>query len=197
MYGAFSKIPADTFKNLVTNAGMVLKDFDPASPEIDEEDILGPTQGGNQSSLQYSYIDYGEDIDNCPKNTKELKRTDDVTATASGAFVALNEAAVEWLMAHCDKTTSGGVTKFTPRTEIDIEKDFHDLWIVGDYSDKNTGAGAGFLAIHLKNAFSTGGFQLQTTDKNKATFSYEFTGHFSLDAQDEVPYEVYMKQGAS
>ena len=49
------------------------------------------------------------------------------------------------------------------------------------------------MACHLKNALSTAGFSLQTSDNAKGTFSFEYTAHYSIDAQDEVPFEVYVK----
>lgn len=199
MSGDYSKIPANTFQHIGVNAGVLLKDFDPTgATAVAEADRIGATTGGIQFQAQPEYTDWGEDIDNCPKNTKELKRFDDVTVTCSGTFAAIDAATAQLLAAHAD--ISGN--KVTPRTTIDIENDFNDLWIVGDYSDINTTSGsgtgattAGFIAIHLMNAFSTGGFQLQTADKEKMQFAFEFTAHFSLDAQDTVPYEIYIKQG--
>lgn len=189
----YSKIPENTFETIGINAGILLKDFDPTTGTVDEEDMLGPTTGGVQFNAAHEYTDFGEDIDNCPKNTKELKRLDNVTITASGTFVAMNAATAKLLMAHAD--ISGN--KITPRQDIDIDNDFNDLWLVGDYSDVNAGNNAGFIAIHMMNAFSTGGFQIQTTDKGKMQFAFEFTAHFSLDAQDTVPYEVYIKAGTA
>ena len=37
---------------------------------------------------------------------------------------------------------------------------------------------------------TTGGFKLQSTDKKKGQFAFEFTGHYSMKAQDVVPYEI-------
>lgn len=193
----FTKIPADTFQHLGINAGVVAKAFTPATGTLNDADILGPTTGGNTVNVSYEYNDWGEDIDNCPKNTKQLKRVDDVTITASGTFVALTEELAEWLLSHCDKTTTDGVDKLTLRKDITIANDFHDMWIVGDYSEVNTGQNAGFLAVHLSDVLSTGGFQIQTTDKGKMQFAYEFTAHFSLDAQDTVPFEAYIRQGVA
>ena len=59
----------------------------------------------------------------------------------------------------------------------------------------NTGDDAGFVAIHMLNALNTGGFQIQSTDKEKGKFAFEFTGHYSMSAQDTVPYEIYIQQG--
>ena len=71
------------------------------------------------------------------------------------------------------------------------------MWWIGDYSDKNTGANAGFVAIHLMNALNTGGFQIQSTDKAKGIFDFTFTGHYSIDEPDTVPYEVFIKTGTA
>ena len=60
---------------------------------------------------------------------------------------------------------------------------------MGDYGK------GGFIAINIKNALSTGGFNLQTTDKAKGTFTFEYTAHYSLENPDEVPYKVYVKAG--
>ena len=68
---------------------------------------------------------------------------------------------------------------------------------MGDYSDKNGETNGGFIAIKLLNALSTGGFQLKTADKAKGQFAFEFTGHYSMSAQDTVPFEIYIKAGTA
>lgn len=189
----YSKIPANTFQHLAVNAGILLANFDPTTGTVVEADMLGPTSGGVNFATTPTFSDWGEDIDNCPKNTKELKRLEDWDVKMSGSFVACSLDLARRLSALAD--VSGN--KVTPRDTIDIENDFSDIWLVGDYSDVNTGTGAGFIAIHMMDALSTGGFQLQTTDKNKGQFAFEFTGHYSLDAQDTVPFEIYIKAGTS
>ena len=193
----YSKYPTNTFQTLVIGAGVLLTSFTPSNGTVTDGNILGPTSGGINFKATPNYKDFGEDVDNCPKNTKQLKRVDDVTATCSGTFVTITPELAERLNAAADNTDG----HIVPRTVLDLQKDFRDVWIVGDYSDVNksgTGAGAaqaGFIAIHLMNALSTGGFQLQTEDKGKMQFAFEFTGHFSMDNQDEVPYEIYIKAG--
>ena len=187
----FSKIPATTFQNLGINAGMVLSAFNPTAGTFNQSDIIGATSGGVTFNAAPEYLDFGEDIDNCPKNTKELKRISDWTITLSGTFVTMNAALAERMAAAADNTDGHVI----PRDVLNITKDFRDLWFVCDYSDVNTGAGAGFLAIHISNALSTGGFQLQTADKEKGKFSFEFTAHYSIDAQDTVPFEIYIMTG--
>jgi len=189
----FTKIPTNTFQTLQVNAGIMLSAFDPIAGTYTDGAILGPTSGGVNFTTTPSFKDWGEDIDNCPKNTKELKRLDNWDVKMAGSFVACSAALARRLAALADLNDG----KITPRDTIDIENDFGDIWLVGDYSDKNTGSGAGFIAIRMMDALSTGGFQLQTADKEKGKFAFEFTGHYSIDAQDTVPFEIYIKAGTS
>ena len=191
----FTKIPADTFKMLQMNAGILLANFTPATGEYAEENILGATKGGVNFSATPTYSDFGEDIDNCPKNTKELKRLDGWEATIGGAFVTSKTTLAKQLVAAADIDTQDA-TKVTPRNDL-ADADFSDIWFVGDYSDKNGETNGGFIAIRLINALSTGGFQMQTSDKNKSEYAFTFTGHYSIAAQGTVPFEIYIKAGTA
>lgn len=186
----YTQIPATTFEQIQMNAGIAVEEFNPASGEI--TGLLGATTGGFNFTTSPEFSDLGEDIDNCPKNTKELKHLDNIDVKATGTFVTVTPALAKRLATAAD--VSGN--KITPRRDLS-SADFDDIWIVGDYSDKNGDTNGGFVAIHLMNALSTGGFQWQTTDKAKGQFAFEFTGHFSISAQDVVPYEIYVKAGTA
>lgn len=188
----FTKIPTDTFQRIQLNAGVLAKDFKPTTGELKGEDIIGATSGGVSFEAAPEFSDYGEDIDNCPKNMKELKVLDNVEAKFSGSFVTVSESMIKLLIGAA--SASGG--KITPRRDL-LDEDFTDLWWIGDYSDDNSDEKGGFVAIHMFNALSTGGFKVQSNDKAKGTFDFEFTGHYSMDAQDRVPYEVYIKDEAT
>lgn len=191
----FTKIPSDTFQKLQLNAAILAKDFAPATGTLEAEDQIGATTGGIAFNAAPTYSDFGEDIDNCPKNMKELKKLDSWEVTASGTFVTVDTATAKSLIGAAD-IGSSDTTKVTPRNDV-LDADFSDIWIVGDYSDKNGDTNGGFIAIHLMNALSTGGFQLQTSDKAKGQFAFTYTAHYSMAAQDTVPFEVYIKAGTA
>ena len=191
----FTKIPADTFKMLQLNAGVLATTFAPATGTLDAEAQIGATSGGINFTATPTYSDFGEDIDNCPKNTKELKRLDEWEVTMSGTFVAADTAIAKLLVGAAD-IDKQDTTKVTPRNDL-ADADFGDIWFIGDYSDKNGETNGGFIAIKLINALSTGGFKLQTSDKSKGQFSFTFTGHYSINAQGTVPFEVYIKAGTA
>ena len=189
----FTQIPQNTFMEIQLNAGILLSDFNPKDGSFKAEDQLGATSGGINFSTSPEFSDFGEDIDNCPKNMKELKNLDNITASMSGSFVTVNTEAARRLMGAADIDKSDP-THVVPRRDL-VDDDFQDLWWVGDYSNVNTGEKAGYMAIHLLNSLSTGGFQIQSSDKNKGTMQFEFQGHFSMEDQERVPYEIYIKAG--
>ena len=189
----FRKIPENTFKNIVLNAGVLLSSFTPATPTIEDTNILGATTGGINFTATPTFTDFGEDIDNCPKNMKELKKLDSWEVKLTGTFITSNTSLIALLMGAGDVGTSD-TTKVTPRVDV-ASADFKDLWFVCDYSDKNGENNGGYCAIKIINALSTGGFSMQSADKGKAQFSFEFTGHVSMSAQTVVPFEVYLKEG--
>ena len=191
----YTKIPENTFQNIQLNAGVLLRSFTPSSATVSEEAIIGATTGGINFTATPTYTDFGEDIDNCPKNMKELKKLDSWEVKCSGTFVTVDTAVAKSLIGAAD-IGSSDTTKVTPRNDL-AQDDFSDIWIVGDYSDKNGDTNGGFIAIHMMNALSTGGFQIQTADKAKGQFAFEYTAHYSMSAQDTVPFELYIKAGTA
>lgn len=197
--GKFAQIPIDTFKKLQLGAGLLTSKFDPAIGELTASDIIGATSGGVSFEATPSFSDFGEDIDNCPKNTKELKELDSWEAKMSGSFVTMDTTAAVSVIGAA-AVASDDTTKVVPRNSVDAA-DFKDIWWIGDYSDINddgssTGK-AGFIAIRLINALSTGGFKIQSGDEAKGTFEFEYTGHYSIENIDTVPFELYIKAGSA
>ena len=188
----YTKIPETTFQNLQLNAGVLLSAFNPESATVANESIIGATTGGVNFTATPTFSDYGEDIDNCPKNMMELKKLDAWEISMSGTYVTVDANAVKSLVGAAD--VSGN--KITPRNDVLIS-DFTDIWWVGDYSDKNGETNGGFVAIHMMNALSTGGFAIQSSDNGKGNFAFTYTAHYSMSAQDTVPFEVYVKAGTA
>ena len=188
--GRFTKIPQDTFDNLQIDAGVLLNTFDPTSPtEPADADIITATTGGLNVSCVPTYSDFGEDIDNVPNNTKELKHLDGwdckITTTALGTSPEL----IKLALGAADIPNSNS-SKIVPRRDLE-QTDFADLWWVGDKAD------GGLAAVKLINALSTGGFVLKTTKNGKGQVTLELTGHVSINDQSTVPMEFYSMEGTS
>ena len=188
----YTKIPETTFKNLQLNAGVLLSAFNPESATVANESIIGATTGGVNFTATPTFSDYGEDIDNCPKNMKELKKLDAWEISLSGTYITVDANAVKTLVGAAD--VSGN--KITPRNDLKLT-DFTDVWWVGDYSDQNGETNGGYVAIHMMNTLSTGGFAIKSSDNGKGNFAFTYTAHYSMSAQDTVPFEVYVKAGTA
>ena len=188
----FTKIPETTFKNLQLNAGVLLSAFNPETAEVTNASIIGATTGGVNFTATPTFSDYGADIDNSPKNMMELKKLDSWEISMSGTYVTVDVNAVKSLVGAADVSAN----KVTPRNDVQLS-DFTDVWWVGDYSDQNRETNGGYVAIHMMNTLSTGGFAIQSSDNGKGNFAFTYTAHYSMDAQDTVPFEVYVKSGTA
>ena len=189
----FAKIPETAFQEIQLNAGVILNSFNVASVPTESDllkAIVGATSGGVNFTAAPSFTDFGEDIDNCPKNTMEMKKLDTYDIKLSGTYVTINATNVKSLIAAADVDGN----KITPRADLTTD-DFSELWWVGDYSDKNNETNGGMVAIHMMNTLSTGGFAIKSSDKAKGTFAFEYTAHYSIADQDTVPFEVYVVAG--
>lgn len=191
----FTQIPTNTFKELQLNAGILLSDFTPTTGTLQASDILGATTGGVNFQATPEYSDFAEDIDNAPHNMKEFKVLDNWTATMSGTFVSVTPALAKRLVG-AGVIDGTNAAKIVPRKDL-AQTDFGDVWWVGDYSDKTGATNGGFLAIHLLNSLSTGGFQIQTGDRSKGNFAFEFMAHYSNATPDTVPFEIYVQAGTA
>ena len=185
--GRFSVIPIEAFDEFQVDAGVLLKTFNPESPELVDDDIICATTGGINPTCVPTYSDWGEDVDNCPNNMLELMHLDG-WETALG-FTALNTSAevIRMALGAADIDVPSG--KIAPRHELK-DTDFADVWWVGDRSD------GGLVAIRLINALSTSGFSLQTTKNGKGRIAVTLAGHVSIKEQKKVPMEFYVHEGA-
>lgn len=189
----YTQIPANTFKEMQLNAGILVDAFTPSTAVIGS--ILGATTGGLTFSTNPTFEDFGADVDNAPRNTKELKKQTGEDITLSGTFVTMTTTLAKRTMGAAD-IDSLDSTHIIPRNDLE-DSDFDDIWWIGDYSDKNGATNGGYVAIHMKNALSTGGFQIKSNDRGKGNFAFTYTAHRSIATQDEVPYEVYIKAGTA
>ena len=188
--GKFTVIPKDTFDDLQLDAGVLLKNFTPATAAAPQDsDIICATTGGINATCTPTYSDLGEDVDNCPNNMKELKHLDGWDCTLAFTSLGMSTAAIKMALGSADIDTSDN-TKVTPRRDLK-QSDFSDVWWVGDKAD------GGMVAIQLKNALSTGGFSLQTSKSGKGQISVTLTGHVSIEAQSEMPMVFYSTSGTA
>ena len=180
--GKFTTISSTAFENMQIDAGILLKNFTPATGAFTEADIICATTGGINPSCVPRMSDYGEDVDNVPNDTKEYLRIDGYDCQISTTALDVTAETIKLALgcADIDSTTSAII----PRTEVK-DADFTDSWWVGDRAD------GGYAACCLKNALSTGGFSIQTTKNGKGNVPLTIKGFISVEDPTEVPMEFY------
>lgn len=198
--GVFTAIPKDTFDQLQMDAGVILKGFDitkagtytdlSTGDGSEKPKIICATTGGITVSCVPTFSDMGEDIDNCPNNTLELKHLDSWECTMSFTSLGTSAEAIKMALAAADVSAQGIAenSKITPRADLKNTPtggDYEDVWWVGDRAD------GGMVAVCLKYAMSTSGFSLKTEKNGKGQVTVELTGHYSIENQKQIPMEFY------
>jgi len=185
--GSWSQVTSDSLNLVQVQAGMILTSFSTTKPEAPaQSSILCATTGGIQADCVPTFEDFGEDIDNCPSNTKEMKKITGWDCTLSFTALSMRGEVFKAALGAAIKTaeTTTHPVSVEPKTQIAVQ-DFTDLWFVSERIDDK------IIAIQLKNALSTGGFSYKTQKNGKGQLTVTFTGHVSISKQD-VPMAFYI-----
>ena len=195
----YTKIPADTLQTIQINAGVVAKSFDTSTGTV--SNIFAATTGGLTVATNPAFVDFGEDVDNVPPNTYQFKQIQYFDPTASGTFVTMSADLAKGLIGSAGYGKSGtpateDTTHIVPTHTLTLSSSaFDDFWVIGDYSDKNGATNGGYVAVHIKHALNTAGFQWTSGKDAKGQFAFEYHGHYDLNNIDDVPFEIYVKAG--
>lgn len=176
------RISQDAFMQMISDAGILLKDFDPENPEIKDENIITATTGGITVSCIETTSDWGEDIDNVPNNMMEFKHHDSWEAKMSFTALCVTLETIQLSLGAADIDETKGMV--APRNKIKLS-DFKEVWWAC-----NTISDA-IVVCCLENGYSTGGFSLKSEKNGKGQLSMEITGHTSAKAQDDPPMKFY------
>ena len=183
---SYKKVKPTTFDELTMNVFMLVNTFNPETFDfnagVDGSTIIASTTGGVTFTDTPEYTDFGEDIDNCPKNTMELKHKEDGEVTISGNLVTLTPETAKMLIGAADIDGN----KVTQRTDLHQADFMSELWGLADYGN------GGMLAIKMKRVLNTSGFSISTTDQSKAQFAFTFTCHKTIENVSDPAYEIYI-----
>lgn len=180
--GTWSQISSDVFNTIQVDAGTLVTEFSTTTPTLNKSKILCATTGGITISCVPTFSDFGEDIDNCPLMTKEMKHLDSWECTFSTTALGVTPEMIKFSLGAATRTGS----TIKPNSAVDSSHFTSELWWVGDK------AGGGLVAVKLINALSTGGFSLQTGKNSKGQVSLTVTGHVTMANPDIVPMEFYV-----
>lgn len=188
---SIAQIKPTTVREIAENVFMIVSDFNPETFDptvgIDKTKILATTTGGITFTDTPEYVDYGEDLDNCDKNTAELKRKTGSEVKVSGTYATITKEGVKTLIGAA--TVVGN--KIVPDNELKQSHFIEKIWLITDYGN------GGFIAIKLKRVLCTSGLSIATTDSGKVQYAFEFVPHKTISDKSDQPYEVYLDDGGS
>lgn len=176
----YSKITNEQFKEMEFDAGIWVRSFNILHPEIQNRNIICATSGGISLSVVPNIVDTGSDVYMMPKKTAEMLLLTGWTVDASFVSLGFSAEAIRFALGAADNDGS-----INPRLELQDE-DFDSLWWIGDRVD------GGLVAIHLLNALSDEGIDIQTEQGKAGQVTIHLAAHGSLeDETDTIPVEIY------
>lgn len=175
----YSKITKAQFDEMQTDAGVLLRSFNPSAPSIEDSDIICATTGGISLSIEPSIEDLSDDVYMMDSHTIEMMSITGYSVSAD--FTSLSSSAQMIGLALGAASTSNGIV---PRYELRNE-DFQDIWWVGDRFD------GGLVAVRFINALSDDGLSITAQPKGVGNLAVHITAHTSFDLGGAVPVEIY------
>lgn len=177
----YSRITNEQFKEMEFDAGIWVRSFNILHPEIQDRNIICATSGGISLSIVPRIVDNGDGVYMMPKNTTEMMQVTGWSVEASFTTLGFSGGMIQFVLGASDSSNDG----INPRLELQDE-DFGDLWWIGDRVD------GGLVAIHLLNALSDEGIDIQTERQASGKISVHLTAHASIEEDMEaVPVEIY------
>jgi hypothetical protein len=179
-------VTADTPQNLLLGAGAFYKGL-----KFVESDwtgtILGATSGGGKVSITPEY--YTPDIDGAAVKVKGMTfKTGETASIEVSVIEASKDIIADSLhLAVASNQDVTGYTKYISKKQIDEDDYIENLAWVGTLTDGRN------AIIILPNALVTSAFEIETKNKEAATFKLnaECTATFEQDDLEHLPYEIY------
>lgn len=193
-----SPITAETFKNLVFDAGMLLTNFDfssatdaetlvslVTSEEVQKNSWRGATKGGVNIQENREY--WSPEMDGLRMPYKGAQRFSTANPKMTGTLVEFTPENVRIVSGSAKLTGEDGkVVKVQPLANIAPGDYLTNVVFVGDCGMD------GLYVAELKNAICTSGINTQTADKNIGTIPFEFSGHSDSPVfTNELPISYY------
>lgn len=183
---AWNRISEDAFNSFAYDAGILVKNFDPATfTEPSDDDIICTTTGNITASMVPTMSNLGDDVNGIHGQFKELEILESWVATLGFTALEVGVNQLKLALGAADITTGNAGVK--PRMFLK-SSDFENLALIMFRLD------GGLTAVLLRNALSTGGVSITTSKSGKANLAVTMTGFQSMNAQTTPAMEFYESQ---
>ena len=179
-----TRISANAASKMQANAGILLNTFDVKNPTVPNDTaIVCETTGDFSITCVPETVDFFEDVNNAPTNTKEGKRITGWNCGLSITALSITEETLKLSLGASEVGTDKGIH---PRTQYKIE-DFKSLYWIGDMIDENK-----LFVVAMDNTVSTGGLSFTASNDAKGSLGLELTPHATIEDMDKVPMAFYI-----
>lgn len=179
-----TRISADAAQKMQINAGLLLNKFDVTNPvEPADADIVTETTGDYSITCVPETVDFFEDVNNAPTNTKEGKQITGWTCGLSITALSITEETLKLALGASEIIENDGIR---PRSTYKMD-DFKALYWIGDMMDENK-----LFVVAMDDTVSTGGLSFSATNDGKGGLALELTPHGTLEDFEKVPMAFYI-----
>jgi hypothetical protein len=181
-------VTADTAPNILLGAGTFYKALKYEEGTGWDGTILGATSGGGKVSITPEYLDL--DVDGAAVKTKGLTLKVGETATIEAKVAEFRRGIIVDAL-HLVEDTAGSkpdnYKKYVSKRSLSDDDYLENLGWVGTLIDGRQ------VIIILPNALITAAFEIETKNKEAATFTItaECTATFNQEDLEHLPYEIY------
>lgn len=178
------KISADAANNIQVEAGLLLNNFDVTSPkEPKDADIISATTGDFTITAAPQTVDFFEDVNNAPANSKEGLRITGWDCGLTVGVLEIKDATLKLALSAYEERGTGGVA---PRAQYQLT-DFKKVYWVGDMVDEDK-----LLCVVMDDTVNTNGVNLTTSKNGKGNLSLELKPYASFATPTVVPMAFYI-----
>lgn len=184
-----------SYTHLQLNAGLFLKNFDPAPAKtpselksliadaiLRDECVVGATRGGGTFQCRPETRQIDADGLRCACVGSTVN--DRWVVKMTGTMLEITPANFAAALACGEVTTVGQVTTVRARNDVREEDYIPSLCWVGDTS-------RGFVVIQLDNALNVSGANFTFTDRGEGTLPFEFQAHhLTPEESDYAPFRI-------
>lgn len=180
-----TKITADAASKMQTDAGLLLSNFNVASPiEPEDSDIICDTTGNITINCKPTTKDFFENVNNAPEGTKEgLRVTGWSDCSIAVTAISVTEDVLKLSLGAVEVGSDGGIT---PRNQYKLT-DFKTYYWIGEMIDSDK-----LLVVKIDNAISSEGLTLTLTKNDKGQIQITLKGYTSTSDITKMPMSFYL-----
>lgn len=175
-----------TPQNLMFKSAVILKNLVYSTEQKWEYTVMGATSGGTGFNITPEYLDAV--LDGATVALKGAKNKVGEKASINGTFTEITEGMfISALHLVKAEDTFEGYNHYTSKELIE-DSDYEDnVALVGELNDGRR------CIVIVENAFCQDALEIETKDKNQATYKLSFECHATLEQKNlnQLPYHIY------